>query len=289
MKKMMFSLALLGIVGSAQAQLISLKRCETWKDSLSNKQANGRNAWAARCAIDNYEKKMLSRNRTMVLPDSSTRIAYPIYGLYVENAEPTNPSDWFAPTVEKAPCDRPNNYEIVGFCAASCYTLDQLIMTDEGYLEVVDATKKHSQVEVLSDYSEKGLVYKLADVKHYIDSIVDGEHDIIVFETETGKKLSVTEEHPFVKANGDFVAAVDIKQGMKLLNAHGDREEVVSVFKTNYFGKVYNLQVETENLNNKIINAGGLMSGDVTVQNSKLTKLNQMLYRLKFIPKELVK
>lgn len=280
------------VISSAIANeggLISLKRCQTWGDSLSNEQADQRVAWAKRCSIDLFEKKLLSRVITMTLPDGSVKKAYPIYGvLSGPGAPPSNPKNWFAPTSANTTCERPSGYEIVGFCAASCYAFDQLLMTEDGMQEVLDAKDNKLKVEALSSYSDKGVRYKLMDVKRYISSIVSGEHKLINFETQRGKELKVTSEHPFVLGSGEFIAAKDIKKGHILLNSQGEKEEVIRVETTDYYGKVYNLEVDSSDLNNKIINANGLMSGDMSVQNSSLLKLNQMLHRLKFIPKELV-
>jgi hypothetical protein len=291
---MSLSLLLFGKLALASngGDLISLKRCKVWGDSLSNEQAQQRVQWGKKCAIDQVEKILLQFNKTLVLPDGSRRIAYPIYG--VPNSDTTkpssNPAKWFAPVNGAAACEgRPAGYTIIGICAASCYTMDQLIMTEEGMLEVASAMEKDVKVEVLEDVSEKGMGYKLASVENYIESIIAGKHEIVVFETEKGKKVSVTTEHPFVDGSGAFIAANDIKVGTMLMAADGSVEKVISRKDTVYEGKVYNLHINTENLNNKIINAQGLMSGDVTVQNSNLKKLNQMLYRLKFIPRELLK
>lgn len=266
-------------------------RCSAWGDNLTQPQAAERHKWAWKCDVAN--RRVLWTYREYTAPDGSKRPAYPIYGVLDEDftKEPSNPLGWFPPKDRNAACNIPANYEIVGFCAGGCYTADQMILINGQEQSIKDMLEQSEKnVSTLdSDSTLDSLRLKEGKVFSFMKSIVSGVHPIVEIETDSGKKIKVTLEHPLVLSNGSYIGAQDLKVGDALLNEFGEKEVVTSVLKKEIEGKVYNLRTDGGSETDRVIVAQGLLNGDLTVQQRKANKANQTLLRTRLIRGSLLK
>ncbi|PIK15716.1 Hint domain-containing protein [Halobacteriovorax sp. JY17] len=290
-KKWITSALILMSANSMAAGGFAEARCAAWGDNLTQPQAAERWKWAMKCDVAN--SRILWTYREYTAPDGSKRPAYPIYGLLDQDykKEPSNPLGWFPPKSASADCNIPENYEIVGFCAGGCYTADQLILVDGRELFIKDMLESEIKnvMTLDQDSTLDSIATKPGKVFSYMKSIVSGVHPIIKLTTDSGKNLSVTLEHPLVKADGTFIVAQDLEVGSKLLNEFGEIEVVTSIAQEEVEGKVYNLRTEGAEETDRVIVAQGLLNGDLTVQQRKANKANQVLLRKKMIRGELIK
>lgn len=89
------------------------------------------------------------------------------------------------------------------------------------------------------------------------------EQDIICMETETGKRLLLTSEHPVMTEEG-WVRANDLNAGMRIMPADGKSERLKGLYMIPYNKKVYNLQLKE---NDSQLIAEGIIVGDFMKQN----------------------
>ena len=290
-KKIITGALILASVNTIAAGGFAELRCAGWGDNLNQPQAAERWKWAMRCDVPN--SRILWTYREYTAPGGAKRPAYPIYGLIDEDytKEPTNPLGWFPPKTASADCYIPENYDIIGFCAGGCYTADQLILIDQRELSIKDMIEgNEKQVMTLDqDSTLDSIRIKEGTVSSYMKSVTSGMQEIVSLETDSGKKLSVTLEHPLVTEDGEFVVAQDIEVGTKLLNEFGETEIVNSVSTKTQDTKVYNLRTSGANETDRILIAQGLLNGDLSVQQRKAKKVNQFLLRKKMIRGELIK
>jgi hypothetical protein len=73
------------------------------------------------------------------------------------------------------------------------------------------------------------------------------------------------------------VQAQSIKVGNRLLKPDGTRDEVVSVTKTDYFGKVYNIKPASTNRVANILIAQGFLVGSSRFQNDDVDFINRII------------
>jgi hypothetical protein len=266
-------------------------RCSSWGDNLNQPQAKARWEWAMKC--DPSNRRILFTYKDYTAPNGSVRPAYPIYGLLDEDYEkpPTNPLGWFPPADKNAACYIPENYDIIGFCAGGCYSADQLVLVDGKEFSIKEMLdSKEMKVSTLSsDATLEAMNLKTGNIFSYMKSIVSGTHPMINIETDSGKKLQVTLEHPLVLENGTYIPAQDLKIGAKLLNEFGEKETIVSLEEKEIEGKVYNLRTDGVSETDRVIVAQGLLNGDLTVQQRKAKKANQVLLRKKLVRGKLIK
>ncbi|EQC50981.1 Hint domain-containing protein [Bacteriovorax sp. DB6_IX] len=290
-KQLLVTTMLLSHLSSMAAGGFAEARCAAWGDNLNQPQAKERMKWAMTC--DPANRRLLYTYRTYTAPDGSKRPAYPIYGLPNEDftKDPSNPLKWYPPKSANADCYIPEGYDIIGFCASGCYTADQLIQTGNGEYKIANMlnNKMKSVTTLDKDSSLSDLRTKEGEVLSYMKSIVDGEHRIIIIETESGKRLEVTEEHPLVLASGHYADANQLKVGSKLLSELGEVEVITKLSEKQYHGKVFNLRTKGSAETDRVIVAGGLLNGDLTVQQRTTNRANQHLLRTKLVRGELLK
>lgn len=290
-KSLISSALILLSVNSMAAGGFSEARCSSWGDNLTQPQATQRWKWAFKC--DGVNKRQLWTYREYTAPNGSKRPAYPIYGVFTDDftADPTNPLGWFPPKSESADCYIPEGYTIIGFCAGGCYTADQMILLNGSQKSIKSMLEQNStKVMTLDEDSNlSSLKMKDGQVSSYMKSIVSGVHPIIKIKTDSGKDLEVTLEHPLVTTTGDYIAAQDLEVGTKLLNEFGEEEIVTELERKDVEGKVYNLRTKGNQETDRVIVAGGLLNGDLTVQQRKANKANQVLLRKKMVRGELIK
>ncbi len=278
------------LVFSAQTLAIwNPVRCKTNGDSLTVEQAEGRRKWAMRC----FKDKIILVKAWSKMTDEKGEIrdAYPTFDFINDAGDFSNPLDWFAPTDPNAACDKPEGYELIHFCTAGCYTPEQTVLFEHGYVPIGIAHEQNIPF-VLSLAANSTLSdpqFVTSSVAYYITDLIPGHHDILEIVTFSGGFLSVTPNHPLVDGNGYMRSAGDLHIGDNLVTESGRFDRIISIRPGKYFGKVYNLEVSNPEPSQKIIVAQGYLNGTVYYQNEGLKDLNRVILRTNLIPDSLVR
>lgn len=279
-------------------------RARCAEDSLNNSQALERVLWYANChadkiaadifwvpaeeALDEYYLDARIAKVGNTWHATRGRIFYPSF----TNADTTKV--WKAPT-NRNDCSVqiPAGYAWRASCISSCYTPDTKLLMAEGStgltLNIFDAVSEGKQsimvVDAESNLADIALTPNVLD--SYVESQIPTTHQIITFKTMSGGQLKVTNNHPLVDQNGAMRVAEDFKVGDSLITQGGDKDLIVSMDQAPYFGKVYNVWPQSENLLNNIVIAEGFLSGSAWYQNDGLNELNRKLFRSN-IPTDLI-
>jgi hypothetical protein len=226
---------------------------------------------------------------SMYLNDTSSKL----YGtarprpLYVTFSDKNN-TPWIAPKTfdaKKYNCTTPSDVKIFGICTSSCYTPDQKLLFSvsgkQQYIPIIDAiAQAQPTIVTLGQESmlEK-LVFSTAPIAHFVSELVDTNHKILVFNTQTGGRLSVTYNHPLVASDGVIREASDFKVGDQLIRADGSFDEITNIEDTIYPGKVHNVLPYGESTMGNIVVAEGFLSGSAYFQNDGVNYMNQKILR----------
>lgn len=289
MKTILFVVATLFAMGNAFAQLHS-KRCDEIKDSLDVPQADGRTAWALKCypLLRSFTNK--ETGKFEIIKDGVKYQAYPIF------AKLADPADAYGtaiptPTDPAADCLDPSIYVPIGFCQAGCFTPDQEILMGNPvrYVEIAQASRDlMSHVSTIAGVREDGrLVLGSSPVATYTEDPTEKFQDIITFKT-AGNHIVVTPNHPMVDGRGYMVQARTLKVGDSLKNVQNGNEEIIEIQERQYFGKVYNVGLPSQDPLENIIVANDFLTGTVYFQNEGLVELNRLVMR-EFLPEVLLK
>jgi hypothetical protein len=168
---------------------------------------------------------------------------------------------------------------VIAYCESSCYTPDQSLSFSTGEVNIVDAMKarRDDVVTLASDATLDRPATQVSRVYSYTTEIRDAEHIIYKLTTQSGGKLSVTNEHPIVIGNGSLVQAQKLRVGDELLKADGTPDAVARIEKTTYFGKVYNIKPMSRELVANILVAQGYLVGSARFQNDYVDYMNRVL------------
>ncbi len=281
------------------------RRCGGWGDSLAQgEEVTNRYHYGLRCETslrmqyeirDAYHKGIRHIGAAEVVT-----AGYPVYGVFAPNTsddpEPyKNPKNWFAPKtaarvnegcVSQAEGDglKPKDYEIFQFCASGCYTPEQALLTDPVTGATAQAEKAFvDQVGFLASVgpgSELGS-FKLHSVpisRHVADTVAH-EQLVYTFETLEGRTLRVTATHPLLTEAGELETASSLKPGRALVKADGSLDPIVRVTQGNYYGKVYNFDVDSDLPMDHLLVAQGLVNGSVSFQEENVREANRRLLR----------
>jgi hypothetical protein len=267
---------------------IDVFRCEDFKDSLSVPEAEGRRAWALKC-FPKFKGRILGHKD--MKEQEKLRPGYPTFGIWNEDGTPTNPQNWFAPKSGAEPCTFPEDYEILSFCAAGCYTPEQSLWFGGGYETIIDAKNRDlKEIITLSSASDRThLDFKVSPIDYFITDLVPGTHEILTIYTLSGGHIRVTEEHPLVDGEGRMRSARSLKVGESLVTVKGDSDPIISIESGQYFGKVYNVEVKTTDKLEKIVVAQGFLNGSLHFQNEGISDINRVLLRTNFITDQMIK
>jgi len=263
-------------------------RCS--QDSLDNNQANGRYKWLLKCrsqvgAIDQFlktyeglQKMTIYKMENLVLEG---RIIYPTF--MNSNGKP-----WLAPRTESASCAVPEGAYIAAVCLASCSTPEQLILAQEGngggklkYSPFIEAWQNNFKfvATMASNSSMSSKTVQKTKVDLWVTELIDGDHEILEFTTQSGGNLRLTPNHPVVTSEGTMKLAAEFKVGDSLVRLGGERDPIVSIRSFNHFGKVYNLFVKSNALHKNIVVTNGYLNGTAYFQNDGAQHLNRRLFR----------
>lgn len=261
-------------------------RCS--QDSLSTTQARQRYAWMQKCRatvpmIDDFLKQTEGVVKDGHSFGSATR---PLYATFMDRkTKPEKP--WIAPKVAGATCDIPATVYIASVCVASCATPEQQILAEVKanralkYVPFVEAlTGNLSKVATLSSNSTLQS-HKLEQVKveQWITEMLDTDHVIVEFKMKSGRSLRLTENHPLLASDGSMRLAESFKTGESLVQLGGKLDQIVSINKTNYHGKVYNLFVKSSDPIKNIVVTNGYLNGSAFYQNEGAENMNRELLR----------
>lgn len=274
----------------ALAAATESERCAESGDSLDIAQAEARVKWAFKCFPD---LRGSMPHMTASLKDTATGAVfpgYPTFGVIDENGSVI--SFWQAPADADAPCESPRQHAYIGMCRAGCYTPDQLILFADGFESILKANKsKRDDIMTLSPDSALGaLSFKQSKLESYTVDPVPKQQKILVIKTQDGGQLKVTTNHPLVDSEGRMRSADTLKVGESLVKMDGDPDRIVSIESTDYFGKVYNVSLASQDPAENIVVAQGYLNGSVYFQNEGLGLLNRLALRVgNVIPNSLVK
>lgn len=181
------------------------------------------------------------------------------------------------------------NYFVNGYCEASCYTPEQKVLFPEGNVSIVDAVAqmKPNVVTLTPDSNLDGFSLQTNKTYSYTAEFRDTEHPVVVLTMASGGSMRVTTEHPMVTSEGRLVTAQTLKVGDELVKADGTFDPIVKVDRTTYFGKVYNLRPDTDDLVSNILVAQGYLVGSSLFQNDEVGYINRIILN-KRVPMDLI-
>ena len=170
-------------------------------------------------------------------------------------------------------------FYVNGYCVSSCYLPDQQIAFDGGNEGILDAMNElRTGVTTLTPKSTLDSINTQTDeVASYTHDIHEAHQAIFTITTRSGGQLKVTDKHPILEGDGRIVEARSIKVGNRLIKPDGTRDEVVSVAKSDYFGKVYNLKPASTNRVANILIAQGFLVGSSRFQNDDVDFINRII------------
>lgn len=232
---------------------------------------------------------------------TASRWFYPAYGVMSATGVASNPEMLVAPKNQAEGCDQAyrvnesgvvgdavpganllDRYRLVAMCVSGCYTPDQQIRFSEGYLDIKDAsTRRVSKIQALNpDSVLERPAFEEADVAAYTIDVVDSWQEILEIKTLSGKAIRVTPGHPLLDATGSMRRADQFARGDLLVEETGAPDPIESVVGSNYYGKVYNVRLTSEDPASNVIAAQGLLTGSVYFQNEGTSELNRALFRV---------
>jgi hypothetical protein len=217
------------------------------------------------------------------------RPLYPTFGTTADLSDASNHQLWPHPT-DTNDCglyssatgtvsSMSSTYYVNGYCEASCYTPDQEILFEGGYVSILDAlnARREDLITLSDDSTLDNVKMKKNSTYGYTVETRDTKHNIYVITTESGGQLRVTDEHPVINGEGRMVKARTLKVGHELVKADGSRDTIVSIEKTEHFGKVYNVRPVTENLVSNVLVAQGFLVGSSRFQNDDVGYINRVI------------
>ena len=277
-------------------------RCS--QDSISNNEAKGRYDWMVKCQsklpivkefLENFDDVlgMSTKNKD---PNTATgqvgldtkRRLYPTF------IDAANGKPWIAPKKVDAVCEMPKKAFIAAVCVSSCATPEQEILVhiqeskkfkSQTFLESL----KNKTKFVASLHSDNGrdddqkLELRKTKVENWVTELIDTEHDIIVFKMKSGGELRLTPNHPLVTVDGRIKFAADFKVGDSLLKLGGDHDPIVGLENIKYFGKVYNVFVNSNDKLKNIVVTNGYLNGTAFYQNEGADNANKKILKTRLL------
>lgn len=265
-------------------------RCSN--DSLNNTQAHNRFLWMQKCAsqspvIAEFLENFDSISKDNFTIDTTSRILYPTFMDRSKKPEKT----WIAPTSASAPCNIPNSVYIASVCVSSCVIPQEKILAQRNATEnlspvaFVDALTHHyDRVATLAaGNSINSRPTQLTKVDQWITELEDTVQPVLIFTMKSGKTLTVTPNHPLLRADGSMSIASQFKVKDALVKVGGSLDEIKSIEPQQYSGKVYNLFVKSSVPQENIVITNGYLNGSAFFQNEGANYVNTQLLRSKLI------
>ncbi|MEZ0391980.1 MAG: PKD domain-containing protein [Pseudobdellovibrionaceae bacterium] len=255
-------------------------------DSLTNEQAKGRLAWMKKCAdqipaVKEFLSSMTEAQYKGLHIDEGVRLLYPTF------MDPKSKKPWIAPKAKTSSCQAPAGAYIGAVCVSSCATPDQMIlaqaqkernMKNVSFIQAL--TEQMPWVGTLhsaSSMSSKTVAKSAVD--NWVTELFDEDHEILVFTMKSGGQLKVTPNHPILAQSGVMKLAHDFQVGESLVQLGGILDPIVSIEKTIFHGKVYNLFVKSNDLKKNVVVVNGYLNGTAFYQNEGAKFMNRALFR----------
>ena len=144
--------------------------------------------------------------------------------------------------------------KIMGNTLSAPDWIDAAEVSEDDRLVALSSTATITTMDRLDSWVTKGLRWVTAGPEEY---------DMYVFKLSTGKELSITQNHAVLLATGVVKAAKDIKTSDRLVNIEGDPVEIVEISRRPAEdGNVYNFLVDSDDQENHLIVAEGVVVGD---------------------------
>lgn len=168
-------------------------------------------------------------------------------------------------------------------CTAGCYSGDQRLLTSaEGKYESI-LSAKNANTPTLAVLTRASTLEspRFANVKvgRYVASKDDAKETMLSFVTESGARLTVTTNHPLVDGTGVAREASSFKAGEDLVKSDGARDAIVSITRSEIFGKVYNVAPVSLAPEDNLIVSEGLINGSHNFQTVLRSELNRRVLR----------
>lgn len=249
--------------------------------------ARGRNEWVKVCRSLEYDMAYPSGSE---FEPGSQRRAYLTYGIVTgtdANKEVTfDYGAWRAGTHGPASptateCAKPPEYRVVGYCTSGCVTPEQEITGAQGAVPMVELQQRNAeQVAVPLRLNNDEIGTELLNVRGYIKDLAPTAQKIIVVKTSGGKTLKLSTNHPMLTSDYRMKNADQLSVGDELVAGSGAQEKIVSVEVQDYYGKLYNLVVDSDDLAKSTYLVQGFVSGDKKFQDLSVSEQNRRFIRL---------
>ncbi len=251
--------------------------------------ARGRNEWFKVCDPSHYEDIFPLGGE--INPTNGRRI-YPTFakvtGLDGANLlfDPNvDGKPWTAPTsppssADDVHCKLPNGFRLIGFCTSGCVTTESIVETPKGSQEIVNM-KQNNQSEVWVPLRNENGKFQMQSmsVEKYTSDIIPAAQKILVINTQSGASIRLSKNHPLLNNEFIMTEAEKFKVGDSLVNSNGELDEVIKIEEQDYFGKLYNLTVATNDLDKSLYVVQGFISGDKKYQDLESRDLNRKFFR----------
>lgn len=285
----------------ATAQSVNLDRCPVLF-TLANTEARKVLKWALTCnrippEARIYAEFSLKTADSSNLADANVRFLFPFWLNDAGNAwqGPADPQVRERMVADDCTLMAPAEYHKAIMCLSGCYAGDQRLLfpaeevaktrptiSDErfSWVSIQDAYMKVQKIFAVARGSTfESVRLKPVGVKSYMTDIADSEQSMLEFVTESGGKLKVTTNHPLLNSGGAVQQASQFKTGDLLVKQDGSFDKIETIKPYKFFGRVYNLDTDSPDLQEKLIVAEGFVNGTSYFQNEGLNKLNRMLMR----------
>lgn len=164
-----------------------------------------------------------------------------------------------------------------GWCPVGCFirgtrilvldtTTNQKVWTP--IEDVAASTASYQVLAITPDATLSHLTYSALPIR--FSTIGPESNPLVIIKTKGGMTLGVTSTHAVLLANGNGVAAKVLKLGDELLDSDGDVDVIVEITRPTTDDDVFNIAVETDDIQSHFIFAEGLLVGDQFLQGSKL-------------------
>lgn len=266
------------------------RRCS--HDSLSNTEAKGRYDWMVKCQDQlPVIKEFLASFADVTVSVGGKKVGLgsagqELYATFMDRAY--NPEKaWIAPKKANAACTMPATAYVATVCVSSCATPEQQILAEDvvskklKYMSFIDAfTQQTANVGTMqsADSLNKNAVVK-TKVDQWVSELVDGNHEILVFKMKSGRELRVTKNHPILDKDGSMKVAEEFKIGEALVQSGGTLDPIVSINEISYFGKVYNVFVQSNAPHKNVVLINGYLNGSAFFQNAGAKEMNRTIFR----------
>jgi hypothetical protein len=149
------------------------------------------------------------------------------------------------------------------------------------YVSFIEAlTQNYGRVATLqstSSMSSKNVIATKVD--NWVTEMMDTEHEIREFHLQSGRTLRLTPNHPVVTEFGTMKTAAEFQAGESLVQLGGSLDRIISINDVQYFGKVYNLFVQSNAVHKNIVVTNGYLNGTAFFQNEGASQMNRVMFR----------